>query len=98
MLLERWFVTHSSREEGAWPISQGHRGSTRVSYEEEEGGVGRKERALIVVSLERNGEAGPADLSLASWNNFSEFWGTGAVSNCLVSSPGVIGVEDSDPP
>lgn len=35
------------------------------------------------------GEAGQADLVLASLNNFSGFWGIGAIPGCQVPSFGV---------
>ena len=40
--------------------------------------------AFIEGSMEKTGKAGTAGLGLASVSNFSGFWGTGAVSMCLV--------------
>ena len=44
-------------------------------------------RAFIVVSGGRKDEAG---LGSANLNNFSRLWSIGAVSSCLVPSPGVV--------
>lgn len=43
-----------------------------------------------MVSAEGTGKARRAGAGLANFNNFSGFWGVGAVPSCLVPGPGVV--------
>lgn len=46
-------------------------------------------RDFIMVTAERNGEAGYTGLGPAGLNTFSGLWGIGAVPGCLVLGPGL---------
>ena len=69
---------------------QGHRGKHQCQSR------GRKERqksksiAFIGVSAEGARQGRVNSLELASLNNSSELWGTGAVPSCPVPGPGLI--------
>lgn len=63
-------VCYSVPQRRGHGMSRRATGEAQVRRQRKTGGEWR-ERAFIVLLMGKYGEAGPADLRLASWNNFS---------------------------